>query len=1097
MSTHARLVRRLHWGAVVALGLLALWAVPAPADPPASRDQQIAELEKQLEALKKKLDEARSAPQTPTPAPALELLPANWVKALSWRCIGPANMGGRITALSILEADPSLWWVATASGGLLRTRNNGVTFEHQFDHEATVSIGDVCVAPSNKDIVWVGTGEHHPRNSVSYGDGVYKSTDGGKTWQNMGLKKSFQTGRIIVHPKNPDIVYVGALGRLYGPNEERGLYKTSDGGKSWQKILNVDDKTGIVDMRMHPADPETLLVATYERQRDGFDGNEPAKRYGTGAGLWKTSDGGKTFHRITAGLPACKLGRIGLDWYRKDPSVVFAIVESEKSGMGPPGLTVAPAGNGTLGLNGEDAGEDKGVRLTAVQEEGPAEKAGLEVGDVLTRVGDKPIPNYEELVDLMRSHRVGDKVKIRVLHVGKEKDVELTFAARPGRGAGGGGGGGGGGRADPTRPFSPGFAGQQENVQDKQGSDGAQYGGLYRSADGGETWARVNSINPRPMYFSQVRVDPSDEKYVYVLGVAIYRSADGGKTFRPDGGRGVHADEHALWIDPRDGRHMILGGDGGIYVTWDRMATWDHHNHVAIGQFYHVAIDPRPDYRVYGGLQDNGSWGGPSRTHGISGPVNEDWVSVGGGDGFRCQVDPNDPDQVYFTSQNGAMGRRNFRTGEVGMIRPQGPQGPRTLQGPTPPPEAQIAPGAAPASPRLPAAQRPQGQRAAGPTYRWNWNTPFILSRHNSKIFYCAANVVFRSLDRGNNLLTISPEITATKEGSATALSESPRNPNVLYAGTDDGNLWVTRDGGKEWVNVTKNVGLPGLRWVASIEASRFEEGRAYIAFDGHRSDDDEPHVYVTEDFGKTFKSIRGNLPWGSTRVLREDISNPNLLFVGTEFAAWASLDRGQMWTKINNNLPTVAVHEFALHPTTGEVVIATHGRSLWVCDVSALRQITPEVCKADAYLYRPTAAVRWRTEPAHGRTGRHFTGENPQPGASLWFSLGKQAEKASFKILDVEGKTVRQFAAETGPGLHKANWNLASPAPRGQGGAGFGGGGFGGRGGGGGRPVAPGAYKIVLTVDGKEFVQSIRVLPDPAAPADILAEDQEEDGGR
>jgi photosystem II stability/assembly factor-like uncharacterized protein len=1056
------------WGVGI-LGLLTLGAVVGPAaDPP--REQQIADIEKQLADLNKKLAELRKAPAPAPAAAAGESLPAEWVKQLHWRCIGPANMGGRVTALSVFEADPSTYWVATGGGGLLKTSNNGITFEHQFDHEATVAIGSVCVAPSDKNVVWVGTGENNPRNSVSYGDGVYKSIDGGKTWKNMGLTKSFQTGKILVHPRDPNIVYVGALGRLYGPNEERGLYKTTDGGQSWNRILHVDDKTGVIDIRMKPDDPETLLVATYERQRDGFDVNEPAKRWGEGSGIYKTTDGGKTFRRIASGLPACKLGRIGLDWYRKDPNVVFAIVESEKNGMAPAGVAI-----GYLGITGTDA-DDKGARLTTVAADGPGDKAGLKVDDLVTKVGDKAIKTNQELVDALRDYKPNDKAKVSVLRGEEEKLIEVTFAQQPpagGRGGGGGGGGRGGG--DPNRPFQVQLNGQQENIQGRQEPDGYQYGGVYRSADGGETWTRINSINPRPMYFSQVRVDPSDEKYLYVAGVQMYGSTDGGKTFRPNAGRGVHADQHALWIDPRDGRHLIVGCDGGFYQSYDRTANWDHLNHLALGQFYHVAIDTRRDYKAYGGLQDNGTWGGPTRTHTGTGPVCEDWVSVGGGDGFRCQVDPNDPDQVYYTSQNGAMARRNFRTGETASVRPGG--------------------------------QGRGGQGGGGGGYRWNWNTPFILSHHNSKIFYCAGNYVFRSLDRGSNPQAISPEITATKQGSATALSESPKNPNILYVGTDDGNLWVTRDGGVKWDNITKNVGLPGLRWVASIEASRYEEGRCYVAFDGHRSDDDEPYVYVTEDYGKTWKSLRGNLPWGSTRVLREDIANPNLLFVGTEFAAWATLDRGVYWTKINNNLPTVAVHEFALHPTAGEVVIATHGRSLWVCDVSALRQITPEVRKADVFLFKPTSAVRWRTEAARGRTGRRFVGENPPAGTDLYYALGKDAEKVSLKIVDIEGKTVRELEAGKKAGLHKVNWNLAAAqAGGGQGGrrgggggggagGGGGGGGGGGRGGFGGRPVAAGAYKVVLTVDGKEYVQSIRVEPDPAGTTDLLAAEEEIDG--
>jgi photosystem II stability/assembly factor-like uncharacterized protein len=850
-------------------------------------------------------------------------LPAEWLKPLNWRCIGPANMGGRITALAVYEADPTTYWVATASGGLLKTTNNGVTFEHQFDREATVSIGDVCVAPSDKNIIWVGTGEGNPRNSVSYGDGVYKSTDGGKTWINMGLKKSFQIGRILIHPNNPNIVYVGALGRLYGPNEERGLFKTSDGGKTWERILYVNEQTGVIDLRMHPTDPERLLAATYERQRDGYDVNDPAKKFGAGSGLYRTSDGGKSWQKITQGLPTCKLGRLGIDWYRKDPSVVFLLVESEKIGGSPQ----------PLAANGSNGGK---------------------------------LPYLDRL------------------------------------------------------------GGQAANVQDKQGPDGFEYGGVFKSTDSGQSWTRLNSLNPRPMYFSQIRVDPNDDNYVYVLGISLHRSHDGGRTFDDEGGNGAHGDHHALWIDPRDGRHMILGNDGGFYATYDRMTNWDRLNHVAIGQFYHVAVDTRRNYRVYGGLQDNGTWGGPSRTHSATGPINEDWFRVGGGDGFRCAVDPTDPNLVYSTAQRGALRRLNLRTGETISIRP------------------------------------PNARR-----YRFNWNTPFLLSHHNPRIYYCAGNVVFRSLDRGNDLRVISPDITATNRGSASALAESPRNPDVLYVGSDDGYLWLTRNGGREWTNITKNVGLPGPRWVASIEPSRFAEGRAYVVFDGHRSDDDEPYVYMTEDFGKTWKSLRGNLPWGSTRVLREDIDNPDLLYLGTEFGAWCSLDRGQTWNRLNTNLPTVAVHEIAIHPTAGEIVAATHGRSLWILDVTALRQLTPQALQADARLYRPATALRWRMEPSRGQTNRRFTGENPPFGASIWYSLSKKADKASLKVLDIEGQLVRELKAETHPGLHKIVWDLTRTPPRprrGQQSAQAG------------PPVAPGSYLIVLSVDGNEYKQALRV---------------------
>jgi photosystem II stability/assembly factor-like uncharacterized protein len=640
-------------------------------------------------------------------------------------------------------------------------------------------------------------------------------------------------------------------------------------------------------------------------------------------------------------------------------------------------------------------------------------------------------------------------------------------------------------------------------VQDQQGPNSHEYGGVYKSTDGGESWTRINSVNPRPMYFSQVRVDPTDEKYLYVLGVQLFRSADGGKTFRSDV-RGFHADQHALWIDPKDGRHMILGTDGGHYVTYDRMANWDHHNHAAIAQFYHVAVDSRPKYRAYGGLQDNGSWGGPSRVPGSTGPINEDWISIGGGDGFVCRVDPNDPDQIYWESQNGNFGRRNLRTGEAARIQPP----------------------------------RQEGRR-----YRFNWNSPFILAHQNSRIYYCAGNYVFRSLDRGNDLQVISPEITRTERGSATALSESPRNPNVLYVGTDDGLLWVTRDGGKEWKNITANVNLPGPFWVATIEASRFAEGRAYVVFDGHRSDNDDPHVYVTEDFGQSWRSLRANLPLGSSRVLREDLENRDLLYLGTEFGAWVSLNRGESWVKLNNNLPTVAVHEFAQHPTAGEMVAATHGRSLWVLDVTPLRQTTAEVLKGKAHLYRPATAVRWRPEPRRGGTNRRFVGENPRTGAQVYYALPSKADKVSLKIVDYTGKTVRELEARSEPGLHRVSWDLAQTPERSADRAGTGGGrGTGGRGGSGrgtggraegatergtgeqptatatpgqtrggpgsgqqggtggrfggtqGGPPAPaGMYRVVLVVDGQEYSQGLRVEADPTAPAGAVLVEEEE----
>lgn len=1230
--------------------------------------------------------DAQEKPSQPKP-----LLPETWAKEIPWRSIGPANMSGRITALAVYEKDPTCWWAASASGGLLKTVNNGTTFEHQFDDQATVSIGDVKVFQGDPKIVWVGTGEANPRNSVSWGDGVYRSTDGGKTWKNVGLGKIFQTGRIELHPTDPDTAYVGALGRLWGPSEDRGLYKTHDGGKTWRKVLYVDDKTGVIDLQMHPADPETLLVATYERQRGKFDGNDPEKKFGPGSGIFLTNDGGKSFSRVTDGLPSCNLGRIGLSWYRKDPDFVYAIIESEKIGQDPPNAAFA-------GITGENA--DAGARMTKVTAGGPAAKAGLEEGDIVISAGDQNVLSYNDFLTQIRTREAGDTLPLVVSRGRKPVELVLTLGKRPVNDANQSRGNS---PAQPSRAlFGASLGGQRPNVQDQQGKTGLEYGGVYRSDDAGRSWQRINSVNPRPMYYSQIRVDPQDNNFLYVLGTSLYRSRDGGKTFTSDGAdSAVHVDHHALWVSPDDGRHMILGNDGGLYMTHDRMDHWDHFNHIAIGQFYHVGIGPNRNYRVYGGLQDNGSWGGPSRVADNGGPVNSDWFRVGGGDGFICLVDPLDADQIYYESQNGAMGRIHLRTGERGYIRPRAPK---------------------------------------GTSYRFNWKTPFILSPHNSTIHYSAGNHVFRSIFKGNSVKPISPEITNTKQGAGSAISESGTEQGVLYVGTTDGALWTTDDGGNRWVNlfeitreqlekeerkkeeaaakatreqtrkssvrstgpgsssvkssrpvadpavaeptkastedqttpddeskkqnaadeseesatdktastettsapapktkgetemvdpdenedietqtsqterplsvqresdpqvdvpregdkeiagnwagtlsneniarergrfsltltvsddgriagtftsplavgeisrgswddseqlvtltvttelaeiqITGNlqgdtltgqleVGdrftspfqatrkqeataakitgdpirelVPDPRWVSSLEASKHKSGRCYMTLDGHRSDDDRLYLFVTENYGRTWASLVSNLPdqAGPCRVIREDVSNPDLLFLGCEFSAWVSIDRGKSWTKLNATLPTVAVHEFAIHPTAGEVVAATHGRSLWVANVSTLRQMTPETIQKPAHLYAPAPAIKWRGQPSAGSSGtRRFVGQNPSSTARFEYSLGKNANRVMLQVTDLQGNEMMVKEGEKSAGLHVVGWDLRRASPSDGSGRRLGRG----------STISIGEYLVTLTVDGVAQTQVLKVEGDPDLPHSATTEDE------
>ncbi len=1032
---------------------------------------------------------AEDAPRAPAKPKAgseakapVPTLPPKAIEALRWRSIGPANMGGRITALAIYEKKPTTWWAATASGGLLKTTNGGITFEHQFDREAVVSIGDVAVCQTDPNLLWIGTGECNPRNSVSWGDGVYKSTDGGKSWKHMGLQRSFQISSVRIHPENPDIVYVGALGRLWGPNAQRGLFKTIDGGKTWSKIHFVDDKTGVIDVQMSPADPDTLLVATYERQRDMFCTNDPATKWGAGSALYRTTDGGTTFTRVTKGLPTCKLGRIGIDFWRKDPKHVFMVLESEKIGLEPPNAAF-------MGVNGQDA--DVGARLTSVTKKGPSDKAGLRKDDIVVAVDGKTIHSWKEMIKILRKHVAGDKITLEISRDRKGMEIELELGTRtkpkqaanqPNRM----------GVRAPRSPFGAFLGGQQPDLQDDQGKDGHEYGGIYHSEDGGESWARINSLNPRPMYFSEIRVDPSDRARLWVLGIRLWTSKDGGKTFKPDGhGRGVHVDHHALWIDPSDGQHVILGNDGGMYESFDGGKNYDHFNHVAIGQFYDVGVGPRRDYRVYGGLQDNGSWGGPSRVAHGSGPRNEDWIRVGSGDGFRVRVDPEDPDQIYFESQNGNVGRRHLVKGSRGSLRPRPPKGTR---------------------------------------YRWNWYTPFILSNHNSRIVYVAGNRVFRSLDRGKGMRAISPDIAATKRGSATSLAESHFDSSVLYVGTDDGGFWMTKNGGHTWTDlyaapeaprpeekpeakpgpiaeqsdgdadadakesdatppkakakVKKNAkskkqakpkgpslreAQPDRRYVSWIEPSRHKAGRVYAVFDAHRSDDDRALVFASEDEGASWTSIAATLPAaaGTTRVLREDLRNPNVLYLGTEFGAYVTIDRGASWTSLKTNLPTVAVHQFAQHPTSGEIVAGTHGRSLWVLDVTTLRQMSKDTLAADMHLYRPNAAVQWRPSLSRGRT-RSFVGENPPTGARIHYSLAKKAAKVEIRILEPDGTEIQTLEGKGDAGMHEVVWNLrAKPAPRRR---------FG-------RRMGAGTYKVQLVVGNTTKEQPLVIEEDPTSP--------------
>jgi photosystem II stability/assembly factor-like uncharacterized protein len=839
-------------------------------------------------------------------------LPPELLRPLVARPIGPANMGGRITSLAVVESHPATFYVGAATGGLWKTTNAGTTWTAVFDQQGSGSIGAVAVAPSDPDVVWVGTGEANARNSVSWGDGVCRSTDGGKTWRHCGLRETHHIGRIVVDPHNPRIAYVAALGHLWGPNRQRGVFKTTDGGRHWEHTLALDDETGCADLALDPTDALTVFAAAYRVRRGPFLAGDPAVQFGPLAGLYRTRDGGKHWTRMTRGLPARPIGRCGLDVSRKEPGAVYAVVQTDRT-------------NAVL------------------------------------------VPGQ---------------------------------AAAPGK--------------DPAT------------------------GGIFRSADHGDTWVKLNELCPRPFYFSQIRIDPRDPKTVYALGIPLYVSHDGGKNFTNDAAPDVHPDHHGLWIDPADSDHLILGNDGGLYVSWDRGRAWEHVRNLPLGQFYAAAVDLRRPYRVYGGLQDNGTWGGPSRTTSADGITTADWFSVMGADGFQCQVDPTDPDTVYAEGQNGLLLRLNVRTWQMTWIRPS-----------------------------------PSG--LLSPSYRFNWNSPLALSPHNPRKVYYGGNHVFASYDRGDHWETLSPDLTRGKPGSSpdeghtiTTLAESPARAGVLWAGTDDGRLHVSRNGAVSWTEVGTHIpNLPADGHFSRVECSPSAEGTAWVAVDRHRRDDRSPYVFRTDDYGQHWRPRVGGLPReGPVHVVRTSSRNPDLLFAGTEAGLYVTADGGDNWQPLRGGLPTVPVHDLVLHPRDRELVIATHGRSIYVLDVAPLEELTAAVRQKSAHLCEVRPVMAAQEDQGRGLTGgRSYVAANPPFGAFIYYMLRQPSTRpVKVVITDALGRGLAEMVGGKEAGLHRVVWNLRGGAGIGLQGA---------------RLVPPGDYVARLYVgDQPIMVRKVRVDP-------------------
>ncbi len=1004
-------------------------------------------------------------------------------------------MGGRVDDIEVAPSDPSVIYVGYATGGVFKSDNNGTTFTPVFETYGTASIGAIAIHPTNANVVYVGTGEANNRQTTTFGDGIYKSEDGGKTFTNVGLKETQTIARIVIDPKSPDVVYVAAPGHLFGPSPDGGIYKSTDGGKAWTKIKYIDENTGFTDLAMDPSNPRVLYAASYQRRRSGccYNGGGP------GSALWKSDNAGQSWDRISGnGLPSGVLGRIGLSVSKSNPNVVYAQIEA---GAAEAEVPAAAPGGGAAAAGGGGGGAGRGGGYDWCDNAGPG-------------------------------HGFGG-------------------------GRGGAGGGGRGGAADTTTRTPPAVDGNRS--------------GIFRSDNKGKSWTVVSNCDARPLYFTQIRVDPSNEQNVYVAGVHMAKSLDGGKTFllldNAGGFFNMGEDQHAIWIDPKNGNHILRGNDAGFMATWDQGKTWEYVRTMATGLAYWVTADMGHPYYVYSGLQDNDSWAGASATRGRIGISGQDWFHLTGGDGFQTAVDPTDFHIIYSSSQDGSVSRVDLRTGRATSIRPVPPPvggadssaggrggrgGGRGGRG--------AGRGATAENPETGAPSCVDGRVGGGAgrggggggrggaatsnvlnaqpgeSYRFNWNTPVLMSPHNPSKIWIGGNRLFKSVNRGDKWVEsedltkhldrcdvtlmgvsgtqaqLSKNDGVTAYSTITAISESPVMPGVVWAGTDDGNLQVSRDDGATFTNVAENLpGLPAAArsaatayWISRIDASHFDAATAYVAVDGHRSDDLKPYIFVTHDYGKTFQNIAGTLPqYGNVQVVREDPKNKNLLYAGTEFGMFVSLDAGAHWETFMNNYPTVRTDDILIHPRDGDVIVATHGRSLWIADdVTPLQQFTPAVASEDAHLFDVRSAIAYlfdyKTDADVGGDHR-FEGENAPRGTAISYYLKSAASgPVTVSVVNASGQTVCTSTGPSMAGIHRVQWTLVTPgiAPAGGRGGGGGGGGFGAGGGAGGPPdqscsggggrggnnsaqAAPGTYNVKLTVNGHDYTKPVVVLED------------------
>ena len=798
---------------------------------------------------------------------------------LSWRSIGPSNMGGRVADIEGVAGDPNIVYVATGAGGIFKTVNGGIDWTPIFDRQTSISVGDIALEPGNPDVIWVGTGESNVRNSVSFGDGVYKSTDGGKTWKHLGLKDTNTISKIVINPKNPDIAYVAAVGHAWGENEERGVFMTTDGGKTWTKTLYIDKQHGASDLEIDPVNPNILYAGMWRFERKPWTFTSGSEK----GGVFRSIDGGRTWNKIEKGLPKL-IGRIGLSVSQSNPNVVYAMLEAKE-------------------------------------------------------------------------------------------------------------------------------------------------GTLYRSDDKGENFRQVyknQNIVGRGFYYTRVRVDPTDENKVYAVASPLFKSLDGGRTFSRIAPT-THIDYHAFWIDPKNPKRMWQGQDGGVAVSTNEGGNWDYINNFATGQFYQVFADNvAPFYNVSGGLQDNGTWVGPSRNREPAGILNDDWRMISFGDGFFAIEHPDNPDLFLTESQGGNVVRTDMKNREQQLVAP--------FFG--------------------------VGGAAENDKLRFNWNAPLIPSPHDKNTVYLAGSVVFKSTDFGKTWTQISQDLTTNNRerlkdaggpvfsenssaeyfGTIISLTESPLKRDTIWAGTDDGNLQVTTDGGKNWTNIIKNVkNISADSSVSHIELSRINVNTAYIAFDRHKFDDYKPYVFKTTDGGNSFTNISGNLPENAyVHVVREDLKNPNLIYAGTELGLYATYDGGKTWIELNmKNFPRVAVHDILVHPRDNDLILATHGRSLWVFDdATPVQQLNADILQSSGFLFDIRPAYRFATMMTrYGIGDKPFKGQNPPNGALITYYLKDKADAKTpvkMQVFDANNKMVSESKnLSKEKGLNRTTWNISQEGAR------------------------------------------------------------------